>query len=92
MNIGEIRTRIHQLLLRPVVILHSPPDKHTKLNRILDSLLVDETQHVSYTARLIEQGCAEGLEYFIHEVTAKRLEQFNQITLKEVGIFAGEGN
>src|SRR5260370_1208958 len=33
MNIGEIRTRIHQLLLRPVIMAHGPPKAPARLNR-----------------------------------------------------------
>jgi len=85
MNIGEIRTRIHQLLLRPVLTAYCPPDRRGKLARILDSLLEDETRHIEYTARLIERSIGRGLGEFVHRTMAKRLDEFNQITLGEVG-------
>lgn len=85
MNIGEIRTRIHQLLLRPVITAYCPPDRQPKLKRTLDSLLEDETRHIEYTARLIEEGFSQGYGDFVCHTMAKRLDEFNQITLREVG-------
>jgi len=85
MNIGEIRTRIHQLLLRPVLTVYCPSDRRGKLQKILDSLLDDETRHIEYTARLIERGCNRGFGDFVYHTMAKRLDEFNHITLREVG-------
>lgn len=92
MNIGEIRTRIHQQLLRPVILAHCPVPQRARIERALDGLLEDETRHIAYTAQLIEQHCTLGHEEFVRMTTAKRLAQFNEITLNEVGalIFDGE--
>ena len=92
MNIGEIRTRIHQQLLRPVILAHCPTSERERITRSLDSLLADETRHIAYTAELIERHCQDGDEEFVRFTAAKRLGQFNQITLDEVGalIFDGE--
>ena len=91
MNIGEIRTRIHQLLLRPVIIAHCAQERHRKLSGILDSLLADETRHIEYTARLIDQACERGHEAFVRTTTADRVAEFNHITLDEVGEQKFEG-
>jgi hypothetical protein len=91
MNIGKIRTRIHQLLLRPVIMSHCPPEGRAKLQRILDSLLGDETRHIEYTARLIEKAMAEKSAGFVRNTMKQRLEEFNQITLEEVGELSFEG-
>jgi hypothetical protein len=85
MNIGEIRTRIHQQLLRPVILAHSPVAERNKIARALDALLKDETRHITYTAKLIEDYSNNGYEEFIRITMAKRLAQFNEITLNEVG-------
>jgi hypothetical protein len=85
MNIGEIRTRIHQLLLRPVLTIYCPIGRRGKLTQILDSILEDETRHIEYTARLIEQGIIGGFKGFIHSMMTQRLNEFNQITLNEIG-------
>jgi hypothetical protein len=84
MNIGEIRTRINQLLLRPVILAYCVPTSRNRLQRILDSLLLDETRHIEYTARLIEQAQIEWAD-FIRQTMSNRLLEFNQITLQEVG-------
>ena len=92
MNIGEIRTRIHQQLLRPVILAHCPLAERTRITHALDALLRDETRHIGYTAELIEQHFKCGHGEFICVTMAKRLAQFNEITLNEVGalIFDGE--
>jgi len=92
MNIGEIRTRIHQQLLRPVILAHCPPAERALISHSLDALLADETRHIAYTAELIEQHFRSGHEEFIRLTMEKRLAQFNEITLNEVGalIFDGE--
>lgn len=85
MNLGEIRTRIHQLLLGPVIRVYCPPARRRRLARILDSLMDDETRHIEYTARLIERAIARGDGEFVYRTMARRLNQFNKITLAEVG-------
>lgn len=84
-NLGEIRTRIHQLLMRPVIQAYCPPDRRRRMQLILDTLLADETRHIQYTARLIEQACVDGDEEFVHWSIKRRLDQFNQVTLMEAG-------
>ena len=92
MNIGEIRTRIHQQLLRPVILAHCPPAERSQIGHSLDVLLKDETRHIAYTAELIEEHSKCGYEEFVSVTMAERLAQFNEITLNEVGalIFDGE--
>lgn len=85
MNIGEIRTRIHQLLLRPMITLHCPESGRAKLTRILDSILRDETKHIRYTARLLEAAAGSGRRAFIARTMKHRMAEFNDITLQEVG-------
>jgi hypothetical protein len=91
MNIGEIRTRIHQLLLRPVAMAHCSKQERPKLERVLDSLLADETSHIEYTARLIEKASENGSADFVRRTMAARLAEFNEITLQEVGELSFEG-
>jgi hypothetical protein len=92
MNIGEIRTRIHQLLLRPVLTSYCPAARRPKLANVLDSLLRDETRHIAYTARLIEKAARAGFGAFVSTTLARRVHDFNEITLSEVGEsrFVGE--
>ena len=90
MNIGEIRTRIHQLLMRPIITAHCPSEHHERLFRTLDSLITDESKHVQYTARLIDAADVE--PNFVVETMSARVAEFNVITLAEVGEarFVGE--
>jgi hypothetical protein len=92
MNIGEIRTRIHQLLMRPMIVAHCPEDRQDRLMWVLDSLLDDETRHVQYTARLIEKAAQNGRAESVKAMLAARLNDFNAITVAETGAaqFVGE--
>jgi hypothetical protein len=92
MNIGEIRTRIHQLLMRPVAIAYCPDETQDRLMRILDSLMEDETKHIEYTARLIEGFCRDLNSELVGSLMRERVSDFNEITLDEVGEqkFVGE--
>jgi hypothetical protein len=85
MNIGEIRTRINQLLLRPIILAYCKSNYKDKLIQILKSLLEDETKHITYTAKLIDHAAARGCFKFVNEIMHERLDGFNQITLDEVG-------
>lgn len=89
MNIGEIRTRVHQLLLRPVILAVCPGERRDRLERLLDELLGDETRHIQYTARLIERDCKFDPHY-VTDTFLRRVEEFNRITLEEVGVAAFE--
>jgi hypothetical protein len=91
MNIGEIRTRIHQLLMRPVIMAHCSPVARPRLQRMLDRLLLDETKHIEYTARLVERlGALQTTN--AEALFTSRMAEFNDITLREVGNahFVGE--
>ena len=92
MNIGEIRTRINQLLLRPMVQVHAAEEARPIVQRLLDALLLDETRHIAYTAKLIEAAAAGGRRRYVENVMAQRVRDFNEITIHEVGTetFAGE--
>jgi hypothetical protein len=92
MNIGEIRTRIHQLLMRPVITAFCPADRIDRLQRLLDSLMDDETKHIQYTAKLINSAAERGKSDFVVETTRRRVREFNELTFAEVGeaMFVGE--
>ncbi|WP_445270349.1 hypothetical protein [Streptomyces sp. DSM 41634] len=86
MNIGEIRTRINQLLLRPVAHAYCGENgDHDALQRVLDRLMRDETRHIHYTADIIEQFSREGGGALVHDLIGQRMHDFNAITLQEVG-------
>lgn len=89
MNIAEIRTCIHHLLQRGMLLHYCAPDRHPRLMPILDALLHDEKKHVGYTAVLIEQHVAAGEGDLVRELFAERMRDFNDITDSELaqGVF-----
>jgi rubrerythrin len=84
MNIAEIRTRIQQLLQRPVFLAYCSADRRARVRRILDSLLFDETRHVAYTARLIERAAQGSGAGQVMDLMRERVRDFNEITDDEM--------
>lgn len=84
MNIAEIRTRIHHLMQRPVLLAYCRTDRRPRVRHILDSLLFDETRHIAYTARLIERAAQELGVAQIVELMRERVRDFNEITDDEM--------
>ncbi|PWU22917.1 MAG: hypothetical protein C5B48_09500 [Candidatus Rokuibacteriota bacterium] len=85
MNIAEIRTRVHHLLQRPMLLVHCAPNRRHQLVRILDTLLLDETRHIAYTAALIETFARSGEAEQVRRLMGERMADFNAITREEVG-------
>ena len=86
MNIGEIRTRIHQMLLRPVALAVAPPANRDRLVSILDRIYADEGSHIIYTAETLERYAGAGSEDRIRSLYRRRLADFSAITIEEVGV------
>lgn len=84
MNIAEIRTTIHHMLQRPMLELHCDRKSWPHLQRILDSLLHDETAHVRYTAALIEGHFRTLPRDEIAALMQARVGDFNAITRQEL--------
>lgn len=87
MNIAEIRTRIHHMLQRKMLLAHCDKGAQEPVTKILDRLLLDETRHIAYTAKLIERLTLEGqskgsccARSLMHE----RMRDFNIITEDEI--------
>jgi hypothetical protein len=78
--------------MRPVLLAAAPDNAKDRVMRILDSLMNDETTHVMYTARLVENALQAGMEEYVSDVMVTRLNEFNELTLREVGerSFIGE--
>ena len=92
MNMGEIRTRINQLMLEPVLLAHTTPRDEPKVRRMLSSIINDETKHIYYTAALIEQAARAGQQKLVRDITFWRMEQFCRMTRDEVGAGVFEGS
>ena len=84
-NLGEIKTRVNQLLLTPILTAYAPRASRRRLMRILQALLRDETRHVAYTAHFIEQALAGGQHVFVMTTMRRRLALLNRITESEIG-------
>jgi hypothetical protein len=85
MNIGEIRTRLHQLLLRPVALAVAPVENRQRLALSLNRIYEDEGRHIIYTARILEAQAASGHGALIASLYERRLADFAVLTLEEVG-------
>ena len=85
MNIAEIRTLVHQLLQRPMLLGHCAPDRRRRLARLLDSLRLDEVRHIAYTAALIEEFAQRGEAGAVKRLMQERMSDFNAITNEDLG-------
>lgn len=85
MNIGEIRTRVHQLMLQPVLTAHCHPERRQKLAKLMATIIADETRHIAYTAAILERAAEAGHGARIERIMFGRLGQFCALTLREVG-------
>jgi hypothetical protein len=84
MNIAEIRTRIQHLFQRPVLLSYCSSERRARTRRILDSLLLDETRHIAYTARLIERAAQRSGVEAVMDLMKARVRDFNEITEGEI--------
>jgi hypothetical protein len=66
-------------------MLHCPSNNRAKLGAMMDALLDDETRHIAYTAKIIDDFAGRGSHTAITNLFSRRLSDFNDITLEEVG-------
>jgi hypothetical protein len=83
-NIGEIRTRINQLILRPLLLAHAPKEQKTRVRRIVDNLLHDEQKHIVYTAEILEHFAGNGYGPVLERIYLHRFRRFNERTIREL--------
>lgn len=84
MNIAEIRTTVHHLLQRPMLLEHAAPGRRGTVERLLNTLLRDEVAHVAYTAKLIEHHVSHVGPEAVMRLFAERLQDFNDVTRAEL--------
>lgn len=85
MNVAEIRTRMYHQLQRPVLLDRYCSARHRpKVEQLLDWLLIDETQHVAYTAELIERIAQDDNFDEVVNLMREQVRDFNEITEEEV--------
>jgi hypothetical protein len=83
-NLGEFRTRLHQLLMAPVLTCICS-DREDRLSPLLASIAKDELEHLRYTADIIDRRIADGHEADTAHLIDLRLRQFNALTEQELG-------
>jgi hypothetical protein len=85
MNIAEIRTLVHHLLQRPMLLGHCAPERRHRLARLHDRLRLDEVRHIAYTAALIEEFAQRGQAGAVKRLMQERMSDFNAITNDDIG-------
>jgi hypothetical protein len=85
MNIAEIRTLVHHLLQRPMLLEHCAPERRHRLAGLHDRLRLDEVRHIAYTAALIEEFAHRGKAAAVNRLMQERMADFNAITDEDLG-------
>jgi hypothetical protein len=85
MNIAEIRTLVHHLIQRPMLLAYCAPEKRHRLALLHDRLRVDEARHIGYTAALIEGFARRGKANAVKRLMQERMSDFNAITHEDLG-------
>jgi hypothetical protein len=85
MNIAEIRTLVHHILQRPVLLRYCAPNRRDRLALLHDRLRLDEGRHIGYTAALIEEFANRGKASQVKRLMQERLSEFNAITNEDLG-------
>jgi hypothetical protein len=85
MNIAEIRTLVHHLLQRPILLGYCAPERRHRLARLHDRLRLDEVRHIGYTAALIEEFAQRGEADAVKRLMQERMSDFNAITNEDLG-------
>jgi hypothetical protein len=84
-NLGEVRTRLHQKLLEPVLHAYCPEQNRESLCRTLCKLAGDECCHIQYTASRIGALSREFKPKAVSELFLRRFCEFNRYTEAELG-------
>jgi hypothetical protein len=92
MNIAEIRTLIHHVIQKPVLLAYCAPERRDRLARLHDRLWLDEGRHIGYTAALIEEFANRGEASTVKRLMLERMADFNAITNEDLGRGAFEAD
>ena len=85
MNIAEIRTLVHHLIQRPMLLAYCAPERRHRLALLHDRLRLDEARHIGYTATLIEEFARRGEADAVKRLMQERMSDFNAITNEDLG-------
>ena len=83
MNLGEIRTRVHISLIAPLISAFTPEMNRPKVQKLLASLVDDETSHIAYTAKHLEAMLPGIGSEAMNQLFTRRLRDLHQYTLDE---------
>lgn len=83
MNLGEIRTRVHISMIAPLIAAFTPVANRQKVEKLLASLVDDETSHIAYTAKHLEAMSDRIGAEAIARLFSRRLRDLHQYTLDE---------
>lgn len=84
-NLGEFRTRLHQLLMEPVIRAICSKERSKKMDAILRILAREERNHLRYTTSLLNDWCEGGRGDYVGDLVRRRSSFFNRLTMAEVG-------
>jgi hypothetical protein len=84
-NLGEVRTCIHQQLLEPVLQAYCPSGAQPKLTQALKWLSLDELRHIQYTAQWIGELSSADVPAS-EALFVVRSRHFNAYTRRELGV------
>jgi rubrerythrin len=85
MNIAEIRTLVHHVIQRPMLLAYCAPERRHRLALLHDRLRIDEARHIGYTAALIEEFARRGKADAVKRLMQERMSDFNAITNEDLG-------
>jgi hypothetical protein len=85
MNIAEIRTLVHHIIQRPMLLPYCAPERRDRLARLHNRLELDEGRHIGYTAALIEEFATRGKADAVKRLMLERMSDFNVITNEDLG-------
>jgi hypothetical protein len=85
MNIAEIRTLVHHLIQRPMLLRYCAPENRHRLTLLHDRLRLDEVRHIGYTAALIEEFAQRGKADAVKRLMQERMSDFNALTNEDLG-------
>lgn len=83
-NLHEIKALILEQLLTPTLVAYAEPRDVPGVKQIAKQLILDEIQHIRYTAEFIEKAAQSGLQDYVHEAMADFQRTLNQVTLEDM--------
>lgn len=83
-NLFEIKALVLGMLMKPLVIAHSPECNRTVLRKMLDTVIADEACHISYSADFIESACLNGHRDLVRDALRDFQNTLNQVAATEL--------